>query len=81
MRTTVHLKIERQSTVDQLRSGVDGVDGKKKESYLSDEEFRKVFGIGKEEFEGLASWKKLEMKKKAGLFYYVNPYPTISYYY
>ena len=41
---------------------------KKKESYLSDEEFREVFGMGKVEFEGLAGWKKVEMKKSAGLF-------------
>ncbi|GMH62543.1 hypothetical protein TrLO_g2984 [Triparma laevis f. longispina] len=57
-------------TIDQLRSGIiEGVDSKRKESYLSDEEFREVFfGMGKEEFEGLATWKKVELKKNARLF-------------
>ncbi|GMI13523.1 hypothetical protein TrVE_jg11291 [Triparma verrucosa] len=61
-------RASRTSTVDQLRSGIMGGIDLKKESYLSDEEFREVFGMGKVEFEGLTGWKKVEMKKSAGLF-------------
>lgn len=46
----------------------EGVDQDKRENHLNDEEFQKVFGMGKEEFGKLSKWKKNEMKKKAKLF-------------
>lgn len=45
-----------------------GVDPCKKETYLKPEEFLKVFGIERNNYEKLAQWKKLNLKKKFGLF-------------
>lgn len=36
--------------------------------HLSPEEFREVFGMGMEEFDRLALWKRNDLKKKALLF-------------
>ena len=44
------------------------VDPAVKEEYLSDEEFGQLFGMGREEFQGLANWKKQGLKKKVNLF-------------
>ena len=46
----------------------EGVDQDKREIYLNDEDFQKVFGLGKEEFGKMSKWKKNELKKKAKLF-------------
>ena len=46
----------------------DGVPYDKKEQYLSDAEFEKVFGQTKEQFNKLKDWKQKELKKKVGLF-------------
>ena len=43
----------------------------RKESYLSDEEFEKIFKMTKEEFENLKSWKKIQLKKQYRLFFVV----------
>jgi hypothetical protein len=45
-----------------------GVLGKKKEYYLSEEEFEKVFSMKKVDYEKLKEWKQADMKKKHGLF-------------
>jgi supervillin len=45
-----------------------GCDLKQLEKYLSDEDFEKVFHMGKTDFEKLAQWKKIAMKKEANLF-------------
>lgn len=45
----------------------DDVDKKKKEQYLSDEEFVQLFGATKAEFEGWPKWKKKSTKKKLNL--------------
>ena len=45
-----------------------GVDGTKKEKFLSDEDFVKVFGMERGAFEKLPKWKKDQQKKNAGLF-------------
>lgn len=45
-----------------------GIDMTRKESYLSDAEFTKVFGVTKEAFGDMALWKKQAAKKKVGLF-------------
>ena len=36
--------------------------------YLSDAEFEQVFGMTKTAFVNMASWKKPDLKKRAGLF-------------
>jgi len=40
----------------------------KKEQYLSDEDFKKVFGLTKEKFNLLPKWKKQAKKKEVYLF-------------
>ncbi|KGN59352.1 villin-3 [Cucumis sativus] len=47
---------------------VTGIDFKKREAYLSDEEFQTVFGTTKEAFYKLPKWKQDMHKKKADLF-------------
>merc|ERR1712232_627298 len=45
-----------------------GVDAKKKEQYLSDEEFQKVFKMSKDEFAKQKGWKQQSLKKAQKLF-------------
>lgn len=45
-----------------------GIDPSRKEEYLSPEEFKKVFGKTKEEFQAFPAWKKIREKKRLGLF-------------
>jgi len=40
----------------------------KKELYLSDEDFKKVFGLTKQQFNKLPKWKKQMKKKDVHLF-------------
>ncbi|XP_062822493.1 advillin [Anolis carolinensis] len=44
------------------------VDPAKKENFLSEDDFVRVFGIPMEEFNALPTWKQLNMKKDRGLF-------------
>ncbi|XP_067385934.1 advillin [Emydura macquarii macquarii] len=44
------------------------IDPAKKENYLSESDFVAVFGIRREEFAALPSWKKISLKKEKGLF-------------
>ncbi len=46
----------------------EGVDKSKREEYLSDADFQKVFKQTKEEFAKFPKWKQTELKKKAKLF-------------
>lgn len=57
-------------TVEELKgmSGVDGIDPTVKEAYLSDAGFMEAFGIDRSKFEGLAAWRKIDHKKRVGLF-------------
>ncbi|PPD94035.1 hypothetical protein GOBAR_DD08947 [Gossypium barbadense] len=45
-----------------------GIDLKRREAYLSDNEFQTVFGMEKEAFYKLPKWKQDLKKKKVGLF-------------
>ena len=45
-----------------------GVDPRKREQYLADDEFVKVLGTPRAEFLKLKGWKQTELKRKAGLF-------------
>ncbi|XVE61123.1 hypothetical protein DITRI_Ditri06bG0014400 [Diplodiscus trichospermus] len=47
---------------------VTGIDFKRRESYLSEEEFQTIFGMEKEEFYKLPKWKQDIQKKKVDLF-------------
>ncbi|KAH9679207.1 Villin-3 [Citrus sinensis] len=57
---------------DQLKARSDnpvtGIDFKRREAYLSDEEFQTVFGMMKEAFYKLPKWKQDMQKKKFDLF-------------
>ena len=44
------------------------VDPARRERHLSDDEFRKVFGVGPAAFDAWPGWKQASAKKKAGLF-------------
>jgi hypothetical protein len=46
----------------------EGVDKDKREDYLSDAEFLKIFGMNKADFAKLPDWKRLNMKKERKLF-------------
>ncbi|CAK7342596.1 unnamed protein product [Dovyalis caffra] len=57
---------------DQLKAHSDnpvkGIDFKRREAYLSDEEFETVFGVTKEAFYKMPKWKQDMQKKKFDLF-------------
>ncbi|KAL2327041.1 hypothetical protein Fmac_020468 [Flemingia macrophylla] len=57
---------------DQLKTksghNVPGIDNKRREAYLSDQEFNTVFGMDKEAFYKLPRWKQDMLKKKFELF-------------
>jgi len=44
------------------------VDKTRLETYLSDEEFQKIFGMLKDDFEAMPEWKKSNLRKKKKLF-------------
>ena len=44
------------------------VQGRRTGRYLSDEEFRGLFGMGKGEFAALPLWKRKQLKRAKGLF-------------
>ncbi|KAF8094400.1 hypothetical protein N665_0364s0023 [Sinapis alba] len=59
-------------TYEQLKASseneVTGIDYKRREAYLSEEEFQSVFGMEKEAFNNLPRWKQDLLKKKFDLF-------------
>jgi len=50
------------------KSVPEGVDPTKKEQYLSEAEFKTVFGISKTEYNALPAWKAKPLKQKANLY-------------
>lgn len=46
----------------------DGIDPTKKENYLDDVEFEKLFAMTRAAFGELKLWKQQDLKKKAGLY-------------
>ena len=46
----------------------EGVDPARLETYLGDEEFKKIFKVDKEQFATLPLWKQTKAKKEVGLF-------------
>ncbi|KAF7804071.1 villin-3-like isoform X1 [Senna tora] len=63
---------QRTFSYDQLKTKstnpVSGIDFKRREAYLSDEDFQTVFGMKKEAFYKLPKWKQDMQKRKADLF-------------
>lgn len=56
-------------SLDELKAGTpEGVNPKKKEYYLSDDDFKAVLGMEMDAWEALKDWKRKDAKKKAGLF-------------
>jgi len=56
-------------SMDDLKANkVANVDPSKKEMYLSEEVFKKLFNTTKKEWEGRPAWKRNAEKKKVGLF-------------
>ncbi|KAI4300793.1 hypothetical protein L6164_034128 [Bauhinia variegata] len=57
---------------DQLKTKSDnpvtGIDFKRREAYLSDEDFRSIFGVSKEAFYKMPKWKQDMQKRKFDLF-------------
>jgi len=60
----------RPRSIDELRNRQlpKGCDTSHLESYLSDEDFHRVFKLSREEYELLPRWKRIAMKKEARLF-------------
>jgi len=55
-------------TLEQLKKRPAECDGTKLESYLSDVDFKKYFGVVRSEFEKYPAWKKTDAKKKLQLY-------------
>eukprot|EP00238_Polyblepharides_amylifera_P008292 CAMPEP_0196588362 /NCGR_PEP_ID=MMETSP1081-20130531/60351_1 /TAXON_ID=36882 /ORGANISM="Pyramimonas amylifera, Strain CCMP720" /LENGTH=95 /DNA_ID=CAMNT_0041910835 /DNA_START=236 /DNA_END=523 /DNA_ORIENTATION=- len=45
-----------------------GVDGTRRERFLSDAEFNTIFQMSKEDFEKLGEWKRIHLRKQYHLF-------------
>ena len=60
----------RKYTFEQLTAATlpEGVDPTQKEQYLGDDEFKKLFGITKAEYNSQPAWKRNNLKKKVGLY-------------
>jgi hypothetical protein len=55
-------------TLEQLKKKPTELDNTKLETYLSETDFKKHFGMSKAEFAKLPGWKKTDMKKKLQLY-------------
>jgi len=55
----------RRETLAQLPKAVDPA---RREDYLSDNDFKKIFGMPRDAYNNLPQWKKVELKKKVQLF-------------
>ena len=58
----------RTYTVEELRTHPKHLDCTKLETYLSDSDFFKTFGMTKEDFGELNEWRKKQIKERVGLF-------------
>ena len=55
--------------IEELRKGCpEGVDPTRKQDFLSDSDFKSVFGMTKAEFNNLKPFKQKDVKKSKGLF-------------
>ncbi|XP_015260382.1 PREDICTED: villin-1-like isoform X2 [Cyprinodon variegatus] len=46
----------------------EGVDPSHRENYLSEMDFESLLGVSRSEFAAMSEWRKVDLKKKAGLF-------------
>jgi hypothetical protein len=61
--------IKKKYTYEELiKNTPEYCDKSKLELYMTDEEFERIFGMNKEEFENLSDWKRIELKKQKQLF-------------
>ena len=62
--------VDKEIPYEELKNlrAEDGIDMTRREAYLSAEEFVKVFDRTREQFNQLAGWRQLQLKKKVGLF-------------
>ena len=68
--TTYTFEQLKNRTVEELSTNPypADVDIENREQYLKDDEFFQVFGLTKADFNGIAKWRKTEMKKKKNLY-------------
>jgi hypothetical protein len=55
-------------SLEELKSGVEGIPYDLREQHLHPDEFEKLFGMTRENFNEMRQWKRVDAKKKAGLF-------------
>jgi serine/threonine protein kinase len=55
-------------SLSELISGVDGIPYNLREQHLHPDEFEKLFGMTREKFNEMREWKRVDAKKKVGLF-------------
>jgi hypothetical protein len=55
-------------SLQELKSGVEGIPHHLREQYLHPDEFEKLFGMNREKFNEMRQWKRVDAKKKVGLF-------------
>ena len=62
--------VDKEIPYEELKNlrAEDGIEMTRREAYLSAEEFVKVFDQTREQFNQLAGWRQLALKKKVGLF-------------
>ncbi|XP_022966159.1 villin-3-like isoform X2 [Cucurbita maxima] len=66
--TSVHSTFSYDQLKSKSENPVTGIDFKRREAYLSEEEFETIFGMPKQAFYKLPKWKQDIAKKKADLF-------------
>ncbi|XP_062508375.1 supervillin-like isoform X2 [Corticium candelabrum] len=61
---------DRKFTIEELRARTtpSGLDPIRLESYLSDKDFKEVFGMSRDAFSALPAWKKTQAKQAVGLY-------------
>ncbi|XP_066975023.1 villin-1-like isoform X2 [Macrobrachium rosenbergii] len=64
-RRTYPVSVLREKDPEKLPQEVDPT---RKEEYLSDPDFKTVFGVDREDYDSIPQWKRNNLKKKAGLF-------------
>jgi hypothetical protein len=65
---SAYVSFDKKFSVEDLKSGVEGIDLSRKEEYLDNSSFIGVFGMEREIFASLPKWKRDDLKKKQGLF-------------
>ena len=66
--SAVDREIPYEKLVMMTNEDCEGIDWERREDYLSEEEFVEVFKLTRAAFKQLAAWRRLNLKKKVGLF-------------